>query len=93
MVNKAYLISIFEKVLQDIYNAKTYIDAKNIIINCLEKSHINKEDDYRIKDTIEHIESQYGTEGKISLHKLQLFMTNLIFKYKGMGANIRRKYR
>lgn len=86
MYRKHQIKSIFSDIQQDIYNAKTYIEARDIILNRLEQSHINSTDAAIIRNNISHIEEQYGTEGKAALNKLQIYVTNSIFKYQGMGV-------
>lgn len=83
--------SIFADIQQDLYNADTYIQARDLILNKLENSHINSADKFHIRNNIEHIEKQYGTQGSAALHKLWSYITNSIFKYQGMGTNRNKK--
>lgn len=78
--------SIISNILQDIYNAKSYEDAKKLLINTIDSSRINPDSKLLMRANVRDIEDKYHTD-KSRLQALQVYATNSMFSKLGMSDN------
>lgn len=75
--------SILEDIIQDIYNATNFEDAKALFITRVDSSKIPVEWKFKMKHNVEEIERKYNSD-KSKLQALQIYATNSMFDKKGM---------
>ena len=76
--------SILEPIIQQIYNATTFDQAKDIIINTIKSKQ-------KILSNIRDIEERYITE-KSRLDAIKIYATNSMFDKKGMSTRTKYRY-
>ena len=83
--------SILEPIIQQIYNATTFDQAKDIIINTIKRSKISIESKQKMLSNIQDIEERYITE-KSRLDAIKIYATNSMFDKKGMSTRTKYRY-
>ena len=71
------LTSTLDKIAEQVFEAKTCTDAKQIVIDYLNESQIKESD--RLKMITEVTNMKH-------LHKVQLYIANALLKYEGLGV-------
>ena len=77
--------SIFQKVIQDIYNCNDYVSAKKLFIDTVEGSRINPDNKLKMIGNVNDIEQRYDSD-KSRLQALQVYATNSMFDKLGMNT-------
>lgn len=67
-------VSVLNRVVQQVFNANTIEEARNLIQKCLESSKINEEDKQTMLDEIEQLDT---------LDKIHQYISNAILAYEG----------
>jgi len=67
-------VSVLNKVVQEVFKAKTLDDARSLMRECLESSKINDENKQTMLDEIEQIKT---------LNKIHQYIANAILAYEG----------
>ncbi len=73
--------SVLEKVIVEIFQAKTLEEGKTKMKECIEGTKIKETDKQKMLREVENIQS---------LIKLQFYATNAMFRYSGLGIGDRK---
>ena len=74
MTMKKNKVSVLNRVVQEVFKAKTVDDARDLMKGCLESSKINDENKQTMLDEIEKIKT---------LDKIHQYIANAILAYEG----------
>ena len=71
------LTSTLDKIAEQVFEAKTFADAKQIVTDYLNESKIKESDRLKMINEVNNMKH---------LHKIQLYIANALLKYEGLGV-------
>lgn len=75
---KKFAKSVLEKIIQDVYQAKTLQEGQKIMFDFIEGTKIEERDKQKMLNELEQIPN---------LTKLWVYITNAMFRFEGLSVN------